>query len=594
VELSLHTQPPYIRSQHLAYQLGVTDAPALIGTPLYNAVPGALQRISDLHISLGGMDRDLFRHVCSRLFECNWPADISLDEEIWPLYVQPSDFFMPLRHRMVSRANRGEATAAGSEAHAWSVRLALQQIRQRVKRRLAATSPGPGPNLIDMPGMGEARTYAEDLIQDIRDTLGGRISWDLVDRGLLLAGAPGTGKTWLAQAIARECDVRFVATSASDWIAGTEHLGEHLKRLHDVFSDARRYAPCILFIDEFDSVGSREHFAGNNRLYAVEVVNAVLQQLDGFDRRSPVFVVAATNHLEQIDPALRRAGRLDQVITLTPPDREGLAAMFEYHLKPFRTMGRVADDVDLNQVAGLAIGATGADVERLVRDAARRARKASEPISTRHLIAAVTGKPRDGALRSFLGSEDLARVALHEAGHACALRLCRHYPAELGLVSIVPDASGSLGVTRGLPQDMHCLSRAGYIERMQVLLAGRAAEEIGYGPARVSGGSGGRDAGSDLAKATYVALYMVDRLGMAPNRRLYWGADSAGQLEQARELVTAAYRDVHEQLQNHHAILMALRDALLEEMEILPDALERLWQEHAPKAGAGAGEGMRQ
>ncbi len=593
VELSLHTQPPYARSLHLAYQLGVTDAPALIGTPLYNAVPGALQRISDLYISLGDMDHALFRGVFGRLFECSWPEDISLDDEIWPLYVQPSDFFMPLRHRMVTRADRGEETAAGNEARTWSIRLALQQIRQRVKRRLAATSPGSGPNLVDMPGMGEARAVAEDLIQDIRDTLGGTITWDLVDRGLLLAGAPGTGKTWLAQAIARECDVRFVATSASDWIAGTEHLGEHLKRLHDVFSNARRYAPCVLFIDEFDSIGSREHFAGSNRHYSVEVVNALLQHLDGFERRTPVFVVAATNHLDQIDPALRRAGRLDQVITLTLPDRDGLVAMFEYHLRPFRNTGRVEDSVDLYHVAGLAIGATGADVERLVRDAARRARKDGKPISTRHLIAAVTGKPRDGVLRSFLGPEELARVALHEAGHACALRLCRHYPAELGLVSIVPDASGSLGVTRGLPQDMQCLSRAGYMERMQVLLAGRAAEEIGYGPALVSGGAGGLDTSSDLAKATQVAFYMVDRLGMGPGRRLYWGADTTGHLEQARGLITAAYHDVYEKLHSHQDVLMALRDVLLEEMEVLPETLERLWREHAPQHDAACAEGLR-
>ena len=226
--------------------------------------------------------------------------------------------------------------------------------------------------------MGEARQFAEDLIEDIRAAQTGRIPWSAVDSGLLLIGAPGTGKTTLARAIAKDCGVKFVVASAAKWQSAGA-LDAHLSAMRADFAEAHRYAPAILFIDEIDSIGSRENLDDRNAVYQTEVINALLEQIQGINTTGSVIVIGATNYLEKVDPALRRSGRLDQVVEIPLPNIDGLQQIFEYYLARYREEGGEVGRVDTHALAQLTFGLTGADVESFIRGAARRARHADRP-----------------------------------------------------------------------------------------------------------------------------------------------------------------------------------------------------------------------
>ena len=579
--VSLHRFPRLRRPRALAHRLGVTEALALVGCDTLQAVPEPLARIADVTLRLDGMNPDLFRRLFRRLFACDWPRAWDNPDPAWMHYVGPPDCFGPLRDMIV---RRGNGTGSG-----WSPEDALAAIRRRVQARLAAVSGREGPALSRLHGLGEARRVVADLVADIRDALAGELPWEAVDRGVLLAGAPGTGKTTLARAVAREAGVRFLHASGARWISGTRHLGEHLGRIRATFAEARRFAPCILFIDEFDSIGHRGQFSGSNRQYAVEVVNALLQEIQSFDSERPVFVMGATNHADRIDPALLRAGRLDQVVSIPRPHRRALVRIFELYLQPYAAARRLAEDVDLEALAALALGATGADVERCVRDAVRRARAEGGRIHQRHLAAAVTRAPRraGGAVPAGAG---LRRTAVHEAGHAVALLTCRHFAVELTMVSIVPRADGSLGFT-GLAQDPgHVLTRAACLEYLQVLLAGRAAEELVYGPEAVSSGAGGDSPTSDLAQATGWAVEMLCRLGLDPDGPLLWREqpETEADVERLEDLLSRSHAAVLQRLQAHRALLDGLVEALVARQELSAAEVAALAERHAVPAAGGA------
>jgi ATP-dependent Zn protease len=289
--------------------------------------------------------------------------------------------------------------------------------------------------------------------------------------------------------------------------------------------------------------------------------------MQGLDPTAPVFVIAATNHPSRVDPALRRAGRLDRVVNIPYPTSEALSAMYADYLEAQcgRT-GLALGKIDLVLLGRMSLGLTGADVELIVRGAARRARRTGGGIRTEDLIAEITNKPRDSGARR-LGSAELERVAIHESGHALARYLSSTAGEDLGFVSIVPRSDGSLGFVALAPDDRVLHTRQNYLELIDVALAGRAAEELRYGPDGVSGGCA-----SDLVAATATALQMITRYGLGPNGRLLSVPEPAAEhLSEAEELLASSYRTVLDRFRAHQAALNRLAAHLLERQELVAE-----------------------
>jgi AAA+ superfamily predicted ATPase len=541
-----------------AHQLAIGDAAVLIGCERRADVPEPLRRVTDLFLTLPRIDERLFVAIFRRIMGVPPPPRWRAGGADWVRYLLHTDFHAPLR-----------LSLDAAEAIAY--------LRERSQARLALVSAIDSPALKDLHGLGEARQVAEDLIADVAAARAGRISWQAVDRGLLLVGAPGTGKTTLARAIAQACDIKFVHASAAQW-QSAGGLDQHLRAMRTTFAEARRYAPAILFIDEIDSIGNRETFEGSNAIYQTEVVNGLLEQIQGMDAQEPLIVIGATNFLEKVDPALRRAGRLDQVINVPRPNVAGLEQIFAYYLAPQRKAKNLERDIKVKSLAQLAFGLTGADVEFFVRGAARRARKEGRRICQADLIAEVTRRPRRPDAVARLSPEDMRRVAVHEAGHALSALSSTAGAPELAFVTIIPRMDGSLGFTASVPPDGGVMTRTQVLERMRTILGGRAAEEVVYGKRDISLNSGGGPS-SDLAVATRTATSVVCTSGFGTDGSLHWTTTpTAAQARQIDALLRSAYRAAVELLRANRDALDRVVDALMESQELDGDAVRALWQ----------------
>ena len=350
-----------------------------------------------------------------------------------------------------------------------------------------------GPPLSEMYGLGAAKPWGLALVHDLREYAAGQLSWAEVDKGCLLTGAPGTGKTSFARALAREANVHFIATSYAQWQAHREgHLGHVTQAIRKAFSEALLQSPSILFIDEIDTIPARGTGKWNDDWWT-SITNTLLECLDGFERREGVVVIAACNDPSRLDPALVRSGRLDRHIEIPLPDVPSLVGILRTHL-----VTDLAGD-DVREVALAARGGTGADVERFVREARRRARLANRSIILPDLLEAVrNGQPEWPA-------DVRRRVAYHEAGHAIAL-------LALGIAE--PKAL-SIGGTGGLAEsdlgEMRAITRSHLEKFLVALLAGRAAEQLTFGEA--TAGAGGSDE-SDLGRATMLATRLETDYGL--------------------------------------------------------------------------------
>ncbi|WP_161993602.1 AAA family ATPase [Muricoccus nepalensis] len=374
-------------------------------------------------------------------------------------------------------------------------------------RRVAATIKGKqtpsGPGLETLPGMGEASHWAHRLVQDLKGCVAGDLPASELDRGCVLEGPPGCGKTSLARAIAMSAGVPFLAASLQDWQGSKEgHLGSLLGAMAATFAEARRLAPCVLLIDEIDGIGDRSRFDARHRDYSRQVVNALLEQLDGSHTRKGIVVIGATNDATVLDPAILRPGRLERVIRVLLPDADGLAQILRHHLR-----GELRDE-DLLPLAAVAYGrgASGADVERWCRVARATARRSGRPMVLDDLVAEIGEPPPP------LSPGDLRRAAVHEAGHAVAYLGC----GDGVLIDV--QVQGDLGspcrtMTRkdALGEGTVFLTGGAIQNRLRALLAGRAAELEVLGD--ISGGSGGSPT-SDIAAATRLAVVAVAALGL--------------------------------------------------------------------------------
>ena len=357
----------------------------------------------------------------------------------------------------------------------------------------------------DVAGVDEAKFELQEVVSFLKDPGSyGRLGAH-VPKGILLVGPPGTGKTLLARAVAGEAGVAFFSISGSEFVE--MFVGVGAARVRDLFEQARKAAPCIIFIDELDALGrSRSPGAFGGYDEKEQTLNQLLAELDGFDPSLGVILLAATNRPEILDPALLRAGRFDRQVLVDRPDKNGRVAILKVHIRKIT----VAKDVDLDKVAGLTAGFTGADIANLINEAAIAAtrRNAKEvsfddfTVAIERIVAGVEKKSR------VLGKEERRRVAYHEMGHALvAASLPGVDPVQK--VSIIPRGVGALGYTMQRPtEDRFLLSANELRNRIAVLMGGRASEEL------IFDGDISTGAADDPQRATEIAVEMVTKYGM--------------------------------------------------------------------------------
>lgn len=453
-----------------------------------------------------------------------------------------------------------------------------------------------GVSFKDVAGVDEAKMELEEIVSFLKDQdkygeLGAH-----VPKGVLLTGPPGTGKTLLARAVAGEAGVPFFSISGSEFVE--MFVGVGAARVRDLFEQARKSAPCIIFIDELDALGrARGSFGsfGGGHDEKEQTLNQLLAELDGFDPRVGIVLLAATNRPEILDPALLRAGRFDRQVIVDRPDRTGRAAILVIHMRKIKA----GPDADPDKIAGLTPGFTGADLANLVNEAAifatrRGGKKVTLQDFTEAMERIVAGSQKRSRL---LNPSERERVAYHEMGHALvAASLPGSDPVHK--VSIIPRSIGALGYTLQRPtEDRFLITTDELKNRMAVLLAGRAAEELTFG--EVSTG-----AADDLVKVTDIAKQIVTRFGMTKDvgqvvleqqRTSYlseamlntaardYSEATAREVDTAvRGLIDEAYKKATSTLKKRQRDLKKGAHLLLEKESVTPDEFPAL----KPQAGA--------
>ncbi len=439
----------------------------------------------------------------------------------------------------------------------------------------------------DVAGVDEAKEELQEIVEFLKDPkkftrLGGRIP-----KGVLLVGAPGTGKTLLARAIAGEAGVPFFSISGSDFVE--MFVGVGASRVRDLFMQGKKFAPCIIFIDEIDAVGRhRGAGLGGGHDEREQTLNQLLVEMDGFESNEGVILISATNRPDVLDPALLRPGRFDRQVVVPVPDIRGREGILSVHLrgKP------LADDVDVKTLAKGTPGFSGADLENLVNEAALLAARHNKDKIEMADFEEAKDKVMMGLERKsmILSEEEKRTTAYHEAGHALVARLLPGTD-PVHKVTIIPRGR-ALGLTQQLPQDeRHTYPKEYLLNNIAILMGGRAAEEIVFGH-QTTGAS------NDIERATQLARRMVCEWGMSERMgplsfgkmddQVFLGREivqhhrdyseqTAIQIdEEVRRIVEENYRKAKEILENHREILEAVAGALLEKETLENQDIERL------------------
>ena len=383
--------------------------------------------------------------------------------------------------------------------------------------------------LKDVAGLKEEKEDLQEIVEFLKapekfTRVGARIP-----KGVLLEGPPGTGKTLLAKAIAGEANVPFFSISGSDFVE--MFVGVGASRVRDLFEDAKKNAPCIVFIDEIDAVARRRGTGmGGGHDEREQTLNQMLVEMDGFGTNEGIIVMAATNRVDILDPAILRPGRFDRKISVGAPDVGGREDILKVHAKN----KPLADDVDLKQVAQTTAGFTGADLENLMNEAAILAAKADRAFVIQEDIRKAFVKVGIGAEKKsrIISDKEKRITAYHEAGHAILF----HVLPDVGpvyTVSIIPTGGGAAGYTMPLPErDDMFMTRGRMLQEIMVSLGGRIAEELIFDDITTG-------ASSDIKKATQIARKMVTRFGMSDSMGVICYEDDDDEVFLGRDLVHA-------------------------------------------------------
>ena len=440
----------------------------------------------------------------------------------------------------------------------------------------------------DVAGIDEARGELMEVVDFLKNPdryrrLGGKIP-----KGVLIVGAPGTGKTLLAKAVAGEAGVPFFSLSGSDFVE--MFVGVGAARVRDLFAQAQQKAPSIIFIDELDALGKARGVSpivgGHDE--REQTLNQLLAELDGFDTQMGVMILAATNRPEILDPALLRPGRFDRQVVLDRPDLRGREKILNVHVRDVQ----LAPGLDLSLVAARTPGFVGADLANLVNEAAlHAARTGKEAVDAADFDEAIDRVVGGLERRSrVINPKEKEIVAYHEAGHALVAE-SREHADRVAKISVIPRGVAALGYTQQQPtEDRYLMTRAELLDRLDVLLGGRVAEEIVFGDIS----TGAQD---DLQRATDMARHMVARYGMTealglatfepPRQALFLNVPSMAQREyseetarriddEIRRLFEAAHERVRQTLTAKREVLTSLAKLLIEKEVVTRDVLSAL------------------
>jgi cell division protease FtsH len=474
-----------------------------------------------------------------------------------------SSFFLPILLLVGFLFMFRSAQSGGNQAMSFGRSRAKLMLDNKVKVTFA-----------DVAGIDEAKQELQEIVDFLKNpekfqALGARIP-----RGVLLVGAPGTGKTLMAKAVAGEAGVPFFSISGSDFVE--MFVGVGASRVRDLFDQAKKHAPCIVFVDEIDAVGrQRGAGLGGGHDEREQTLNQLLVEMDGFEGTTGIIVVAATNRPDILDSALLRPGRFDRQVVLDRPDVLGREQILSVH-------GRgkpLSKDVDIKVLARRTPGFTGADLSNLINEAAliaaRLDKREIEMIDLDHAIDKVIAGPEKKT--RIISPKEKEMTAYHEVGHALMAKLLKH-AHPLHKVTIIPRGF-ALGLTMSLPEDDQLtVTRSHIIDQIGVCLGGRVAEEVIYGEITTG-------AQNDLEKATSLARRMVTEFGMSDrlgpltfgkrNEHVFLGRDFGHERdyseevataidEELRRIITEQYTRVKDLIESHRDHMKAIVEVLLE------------------------------
>ena len=457
----------------------------------------------------------------------------------------------------------------------------------------ARLSTGGDITLKDVAGLEDEKEDLEEIVDFLKNPgkytkVGARIP-----KGVLLEGAPGTGKTLLAKAIAGEAKVPFFSISGSDFVE--MFVGVGASRVRDLFADAKKNSPCIVFIDEIDAVARRRGTGmGGGHDEREQTLNQLLVEMDGFGTNEGIIVMAATNRVDILDPAILRPGRFDRKITVSPPDVKGREEILNVHAKN----KPLSDDVDLKQIAQTTAGFTGADLENLLNESAIHAAKENRAFIVQDDIKKSFIKVGIGAEKKsrIISDKEKKITAYHEAGHAILF----HVLPDVGpvyTVSIIPTGLGAAGYTMPLPERDEMFNTKGkMLQDIMVSLGGRIAEEIIFDDITTG-------ASSDIKKATKEARSMVTRYGFSENigvinydeedNEVFIGRDLAhtrshsetvaGEIDvEVKRIIDECYAKAKDIIMQHEDVLHSCAKLLLEKEKINRQEFEALFDKQNP------------